>query len=301
MVTRCPHCQQKVRVQDEGLYRCPACSQTFRFSTTAPPPEEVTVHLNHRQNEVPLCERCGTHMSNAVCADCGFFVCEQCATKDAEGKAHCLAHAIETRPFGMLKGLLREPTKTFSAITPDSRNLNRAILFGVVLGILQVIVLNLYNFTMLPQINEIMKTLAGGMFGNFDLKFTSADLISGILFSPFSVLISLFFQVLVLHLCYRLVGSGKNGMTATIKLVFYAQAANIFSLIPFIGGLFIMIFQLVLLVVGGRILHNTTTGRAVAATLIPLFFLMIVGFILVLVVFGIKDALPLGTGGGTLI
>jgi len=299
MITRCPHCRQKVSVQDEGVYRCPLCGNTFRFSPQAPAIDETSEPVRQSLDETPICERCGQRTSTAVCSTCGYFVCDQCASPDANGNMVCHAHVQETKPFDMLKGLLRKPRETFAAVSPQSHYLNWAIGFGVVFGVLQVIFLSLYNLAFAAPMADMMQQLSGGLFSdlNIDLTYTGTDVIAAILFSPFSVVISLFFQVLILHGCHRLVGSGKSGLVATIKLVFYSQAAAVFSVVPLVGALAVMVMQFVLLIVGGSVLHRTTVGRAAVATLLPAAMVLIVAMVIAviaLVVFG-------GSGGGTLI
>jgi hypothetical protein len=72
----------------------------------------------------------------------------------------------------------------------------------------------------------------------------------------------------ILHLFCMLFGASKNGFYATLRVVAYASATHVFSLIPCIG-FFAWLYGLVLTVLGISSVQETSLGRATAAVLAP--------------------------------
>ena len=293
-----------MRVGGDGTYRCPVCKDVFRFRDQAAPPQSPQPATQESNEDLPTCERCGQRASTGICRECGYFVCDQCSSRDETGSPLCRQHSLEHRPLELLKNLFLRPGHAYGQITPKSELLNQAILLGVVIGVLQVVVLSVYELFMPSLFSDFMQTLVSGLFSNtdFDMTMDSVGVLNTILFAPFSVLIGLFFQVLVLHVCFRLVGSGKGGFTATIKLVFYSQVAAVFCLVPWVGAILSGMYQLFLLIVGGARLHRTTALRSSIAVLLPLILLAIIGTLLFFSLdFVIHDFMPSPQTGGTII
>lgn len=68
-------------------------------------------------------------------------------------------------------------------------------------------------------------------------------------------------------------------------MVSYSQAAQIWGLIPFIGGSIGWIWQLVVQIIGLREMHETSYSRVIIAFLIPvvfIFFLAVIGVLVFL-------------------
>jgi hypothetical protein len=74
----------------------------------------------------------------------------------------------------------------------------------------------------------------------------------------------------VYHLFVRLlVGPANRGYRATFRVMAYAGAADLVGWVPFIGLLLAAVWALYLGTLGFRELHATTTGRALAALVVP--------------------------------
>ena len=101
---------------------------------------------------------------------------------------------------------------------------------------------------------------------------TEARLPTLIKLSISSILATTFAGGVVLFLCFKLLGGG-GGVEPTIKMVGYTQAVRVFSLgIPFIGfpiGFLASLYQIWLLIVGGRAVHGLDTTRTAIAVLLP--------------------------------
>ena len=137
----------------------------------------------------------------------------------------------------------------------------------------------------------------GSMFGFFWQFLTLSEGVSSILQSVFGqVAVGLFFFIIILivpifvilflfvysgilHILLLIVRGGKNGYEATFRVVFYSQAAQVWSLIPFVGGFIGGIWQLIIQIIGLRVIHETSYLRIFLAFLLPVafVFLLIIG------------------------
>jgi hypothetical protein len=94
-----------------------------------------------------------------------------------------------------------------------------------------------------------------------------------ILFAPVGAVIGLFLAALVVHVCLLIVGgvaSSASGFEGTFRVLAYSSVASLANVVPFVGGLIAFFWGFALVVLGFVRIHKTTTGRAVAALLIPL-------------------------------
>lgn len=90
--------------------------------------------------------------------------------------------------------------------------------------------------------------------------------------APVFVLVGLFIGAAIYHVSFLVVGATKDstsGFEGTFRTVSYASVSQLANVIPFVGGLVALAWNLVLLVMGAIRLHRTTQGKAVAGVLIP--------------------------------
>jgi hypothetical protein len=118
--------------------------------------------------------------------------------------------------------------------------------------------------SMLPPFLErrfgMMRGLGGGA------------LVVRLVVAPFIIGIGLFIGAAILHLCCMLVGALQNsrsGFEGSLRAVSYSEVSSLASIIPVVGGLIALVWWIVLAVQGVERLHRTTSGKAVAAVLIP--------------------------------
>lgn len=100
---------------------------------------------------------------------------------------------------------------------------------------------------------------------------------------PLLVLMGTFAGGAVLFACFKLLG-GEGTVEGTIKMVGYTQAVRVFYVgIPFIGffmSTLASIYQIWLLVAGGKAVHRLDTGKAVFAVLLPVAVLGLITFLM---------------------
>lgn len=95
------------------------------------------------------------------------------------------------------------------------------------------------------------------------------------LLSPLFLLVGLFLVTGIFHLFLKIFGAAKHGFETTARVVCFSIGPMLFEVVPFLGGAVAGVWSLVMTVIGFREGHETTTGRAVAAVLVPLFFLLL--------------------------
>jgi hypothetical protein len=117
----------------------------------------------------------------------------------------------------------------------------------------------------------ILPGFLGRRFGMLG-RFGGTGLAVRLIVAPFVIVIALFLGAAILHFCCMLVGALQNstsGFEGTLRAVCYSEVSSLASIIPVVGGLIAIVWWIVLAVQGVVRLHQTTSGKAVAAVLIP--------------------------------
>ncbi len=155
-----------------------------------------------------------------------------------------------------LREVLFSPAQFYRRM-PTSKGISNPLIFGLILGVLGGVfglVWQRVFFLRLGQFSAISTThLVGITIG-----------------LPLIVLIALYLGSAIIHLCLTLVGGNRRGFEATFRVIAYSWSTQVFSLIPFIGGLIIPIYTLVIEIIGLRESHGIGTGRAALAVFLPL-------------------------------
>lgn len=112
--------------------------------------------------------------------------------------------------------------------------------------------------------------------------------------APILVLIGLFVGAAIYHVSFMIVGATKDstsGFEGTFRAVSYASVSQLANVIPFVGGLAALVWNLILMVMGVVRMHRTTQGKAIAGVLIPLVFCCVcIAVVVALVIGGLAAA-----------
>ena len=154
------------------------------------------------------------------------------------------------------------------ARTRESGDGTSPFLFGIIVcwlsAAVQGILVRLVGLPMLPPFLEHRFGRMGGVLG--------VALVGKLIVLPIVLAIGLFVGSAILHLCCMLVGALRNsrsGFEGTLRAVCYSEVSSIASIVPVVGPLVAVVWWIVLAVQGIERLHQTTSGKAVAAVLIP--------------------------------
>jgi hypothetical protein len=180
--------------------------------------------------------------------------------------------------FDTVSLLITKPSEAFTMMRPEG-GLTDPLLFGLIGGCAGGIVSIIFQglFQAIPGIagrNDAFNSLGIGV---------GVILLIYAVLMPLLVTVGMFIGAAILHLCLMLVGGANRSFETTFRVVgFTAGAANLFSMIPFCGGIIALVYHIVLQCIGLSRAHPTTTGKALMAIFLPM--IVCCGLIVLLVV-----------------
>jgi hypothetical protein len=178
--------------------------------------------------------------------------------------------------------LITRPSEAFSMMRPEG-GLTDPLLFGIIGGcVAQVVSL---------AFQVLLESIPGypgdnAMFHLFGLNQWVLLLIFAVL-SPILALLGIFIGAGILHLCLMLLGGAHRSFETTLRVVcFTAGSANLFTMVPVCGGLIGFVYTIVLETIGLSRAHQTTTGKALLAVVLPIFVCCCAFGLLIALLFG---------------
>ena len=164
----------------------------------------------------------------------------------------------------MIRDVLVDPANTFRKMRL-SGDMASPLVFALILGSIGIIAACGWNI-----FTQGFKALPGPHGVEAFAISTGVNIVFMVI-SPLFVLAGLFIGAGILHLCLMITGGEKNGFEATFRVMAYAAGATaLFQIVPFCGGLIGGIWSIVAQIIGAREMHETTTGKAVFAVLLPI-------------------------------
>lgn len=189
-----------------------------------------------------------------------------------------------TAIFQTIKGVLINPTQTFAEMRTEG-GIGTPILYAIILGsiggIIGIIWQGLISTLDLMANQEIAKYAANVVY-----------LVLMAIFMPLIVTMGLFISSGIAHVCLMIVGGAKRGFEATFRVFAYTNGSvALFQIVPFCGGIVSGIWGLVCNIIGLKEAHETTTGKAVLAILLPVIFFIFCcgGALLLVLILGIGN------------
>jgi len=183
-----------------------------------------------------------------------------------------------------LKLVLMNPTVAFTQMKTEG-GLIEPLIYAAIGGSVGFVVY--FLFSLLFSSIGIMSNqnpLAGLMGFGFGAIFM-------VLFVPVFLALGLFIGSAILHLCLMLVGGAKRSYEATFRVMcFAAGSAYPLMIVPICGGVISGVWCLVLECIGLTKAHDTSTGKAVFAVLLPL-VVCCGGAFLLAIMFGVLGSL----------
>ncbi|MEN8143482.1 MAG: YIP1 family protein [Gemmatimonadota bacterium] len=171
-----------------------------------------------------------------------------------------------------------------------SAGLGRPVLYYLIVSMLSAF---FYMAWGSPGFDESFATAIGVSADQIDSTASSFKLLYFFV-TPFASLMALGIGALVYHLFALFLAPQRRGLADTVRVLCYAGSPGVLSIIPWIGGMVGGIWSLVLLVIGIREAHRTTTGRSIAIVLLPLALMLLAAVALALLLVFIAAAAPDG-------
>ncbi len=117
-----------------------------------------------------------------------------------------------------------------------------------------------------------MLRMLPAQYQRFALMGSGRGLIVNIILAPIFIVIGLFIGSAILHVSFMIVGAltgSKSQFEGTFRVVSYSSIAHIAYVIPFVGGLVVLVWRIYLMMLGVQQLHRTTQGKALIGILLP--------------------------------
>lgn len=244
----CPNCTftkilPKEKIPEGARWAtCPSCQHRFEFGLTGP----------------------GFEFANGG---------EGSGTEDREGRG--VAPWERRSELGIWQGLyqtsrtvLFSPEKIFGSMDVEG-GIREPLSFGLLVGSLGAMFGLFWHFLLN---SDGLSATGQGLIGQYGEPLAYLGLIA---LSPLFVAVIILVTSGILHASLLIVGGGKNGFGATLRVISYSQAAQVFGMVPFVGGVIGGLWALVVQLVGLREIHETSYVRVIFAFLVPLILIFL--------------------------
>lgn len=163
--------------------------------------------------------------------------------------------------------LITEPATFFGKVSPTSP-FQGSLFYGVLIGIVSVL------FSAFWQLAVQVMGL-GAAPEAFSQLVGLGAVLGMLVLSPVIVIVGIFLGAGILHLLLLMFGWNEHPFGATVKAVSFSGVSGLANAIPVCGGIIGTVWGIILLVVGLRELHGTSTGQAVVVVLAPVVLVLL--------------------------
>ncbi len=179
--------------------------------------------------------------------------------------------------------VLSKPGVAFTAMKREG-GLGEPLLYTVVGSSFGIIVYFLFALLM-PSLMTFSDRNGLGRFVG-----TGVGSVALIILAPIFAVIGAFISAAIFHVCLMIVGGAKQSFETTFRVVCFATGSiDPLLIIPFCGGFIVAVWKIVLYCIGFARAHETDSGRAVVAVLLPL-IICCGGGLLIAMMFGALGA-----------
>lgn len=159
-----------------------------------------------------------------------------------------------------LKLLFTRPREAFERM-PVTGDVLKPFIFAIILGWIGAIANAVWNIA-------IRGVVPGGSeYSRYEMPAAWLPLLAA--FAPAVLVIAILINTAFIHLFLMILGGARRGLAATLRAICYAQAPQIFLLVPLCGGLIAGVGALILTVIGLSAAHRIGIGRAALAVMLP--------------------------------
>lgn len=166
--------------------------------------------------------------------------------------------------------VLTRPSEAFTIMRTEG-GLGDPLLFGVIGGSIGAIIWILVSaalhslgwFSTMSQQSSLQNLMGASVTGTM--------LVFRIILTPIFLVIGLFVWAALVHVCLMLLGGANKTFETTFRALSFAYGATaLLCIIPCCGGLIALIWGLIADCIGISRSHETDTGRAVMAVILPM-------------------------------
>jgi hypothetical protein len=114
-----------------------------------------------------------------------------------------------------------------------------------------------------------LAALGGGMEGR-EFAISTGLYVLFMFLTPVLVLIGLFVESALYHVALLILGDGQRGFSVTFRAIAYGGTPNLLIVVPLCGAVVGGIWAMVLVIIAGKLAHNTDWWRAILAYFLPM-------------------------------
>lgn len=167
--------------------------------------------------------------------------------------------------FDTVAMVLTKPGEAFALMKTEG-DMMGPMLFAVIGGSIGMIV-----SVVLQMVLNSVGFMASRQSDMLGIGFVGVWMVAYIIFIPVMVVVGMFILSGILHLCLMIVGGAKKSFETTFRVVcFSAGSTYLLAMIPFCGNFIAMVWNIVLEIIGLARAHETDTGKAALAVLLPI-------------------------------
>ena len=173
-----------------------------------------------------------------------------------------------------LSSFMFSPKKSYGAM-PVGGGLREPFAFGLLAGSIGEMFTFFWQFVIAST---------GGVSPSGGLPFAVSSplfFLLLILLAPILTVIGLFVSSFILHVLLLVVRGNANGFEATFRVMAYSQAAQVWCVIPFVGGPIGWCWRAVIQVIGLKEAHQISYAKVIVALLMPIALFVVMGVALV--------------------
>jgi len=167
--------------------------------------------------------------------------------------------------FETIKLVVTSPSEAFARM-PLNSELLRPVLYALIVGMIGVVAQTVYDTVFSTVMTQLLPMFADRK----DALFGAVGGVIGLFFAPLLIPVILVIGASITHLMLLLLGGGRQGWTATFRVLSYSMTASLFLLIPLVGGLLNFAAGIVFQTNGLAVVHGMSRGRAFAAIFLPI-------------------------------
>lgn len=221
---------------------------------------------------VYICPACNSKFQSE---SVGMVICPTCGRLVFAGEQGCewdRAEAIgwTNAFFATVKRALFAPVEFFQSVAGSSK-WGRAFVFASIVYFLLFFVSVAFNFGFAILTGTLENTPMAEKLGMlaFSIPITIlASVVGGIFFTAV-LFVVLIFAAGVYHLCLMLLGVACKPFSSTLRVVAYSSGPQVLMIIPILGPVVAWIWQIILYIIGFKVVHGTSYGRAALAVFLP--------------------------------
>jgi len=177
--------------------------------------------------------------------------------------AQSVPNMIET-----IKRVLLQPVETFAGALP-SFSIGPALVYSLLLGMIGGVIGNLINMAISGGATDL-DALPSELRDNPFLQGMLNPGLASLVILPVGLVVGLFISACIQHLFLMMFSGVGRGFDATVRAIaFSSGSVALFQVVPILGPMVGLVWQIVANIIALRELHQTTTGKAAAAVLVP--------------------------------